>query len=229
MKKIEVVVLDDHSIILSGIEKELESTHVSVSNSYTNSHDLKKYLAANTPDIIIMDYALSPEDLDGLTLIKDLHKRYNKLKILVISAYSDLAITGQIFRCGAKGFISKKNAKKQQLINAIDAIDAIYKGKYYFNQVFDSLKKLEFHYESITDNSSNSILSNVSVADLSKKELEVIRCFLDGLTVSMIAQKYNRSIKTISGQKQTALRKLGLTADHQLFIIKDEILKNEKI
>ncbi|WGM06355.1 hypothetical protein [Arsenophonus nasoniae] len=45
----------------------------------------------------------------------------------------------------------------------------------------------------------------------------------------MIAQKYNRSIKTISGQKQTALRKLGLTADHQLFIIKDEILKNEKI
>jgi two-component system, NarL family, captular synthesis response regulator RcsB len=226
MKKIEVVVLDDHSIILSGIEKELESTHVSVSNSYTNSHDLKKYLAANTPDIIIMDYALSPEDLDGLTLIKDLHKRYNKLKILVISAYSDLAIIGQIFRCGAKGFISKKNAKKQQLINAIDAI---YKGKYYFNQVFDSLKKLEFHYESITDNSSNSILSNVTVADLSKKELEVIRCFLDGLTVSMIAQKYNRSIKTISGQKQTALRKLGLTADHQLFIIKDEILKNEKI
>lgn len=226
MKKIEVVVLDDHSIILSGIEKELESTHVSVSNSYTNSHDLKKYLAANTPDIIIMDYALSPEDLDGLTLIKDLHKRYNKLKILVISAYSDLAIIGQIFRCGAKGFISKKNAKKQQLINAIDAI---YKGKYYFNQVFDSLKKLEFHYESITDNSSNSILSNVSVSDLSKKELEVIRCFLDGLTVSMIAQKYNRSIKTISGQKQTALRKLGLTADHQLFIIKDEILKNEKI
>ncbi|WGO83635.1 response regulator transcription factor [Arsenophonus apicola] len=226
MKKIEVVVLDDHSIILSGIEKELESIHVSVSNSYTNSHDLKKYLATNTPDIIIMDYALSPEDLDGLTLIKDLHKRYNKLKILVISAYSDLAIIGQIFRCGAKGFISKKNAKKQQLINAIDAI---YKGKYYFNQVFDSLKKLEFHYESITDNSSNSILSNVSVSDLSKKELEVIRCFLNGLTVSMIAQKYNRSIKTISGQKQTALRKLGLTADHQLFIIKDEILKNEKI
>ncbi|WGL98410.1 response regulator transcription factor [Arsenophonus sp. aPb] len=226
MKKIEVVVLDDHSIILSGIEKELESTHVSVLNSYTNSHDLKKYLAANTPDIIVMDYALSPEDLDGLTLIKDLHKRYNKLKILVISAYSDLAIIGQIFRCGAKGFISKKNAKKQQLINAVDAI---YKGKYYFNQVFDSLKKLEFHYESITDNSPNSILSNVSVSDLSKKELEVIRCFLDGLTVSMIAQKYNRSIKTISGQKQTALRKLGLTADHQLFIIKDEILKNEKI
>ncbi|HGJ5865351.1 MAG TPA: response regulator [Arsenophonus nasoniae] len=226
MKKIEVVVLDDHSIILSGIEKELESTHVSVLNSYTNSHDLKKHLAANVPDIIIMDYALSPQDLDGLTLIKDLHKRYNKLKILVISAYSDLAIIGQIFRCGAKGFISKKNANKQQLINAINAI---YKEKYYFNQVFDSLKKLEFYYKSIIDNSSNSILSNVSISDLSKKELEVIRCFLDGLSVSMIAQKYNRSIKTISGQKQTALRKLGLTADHQLFIIKDEILKNEKI
>lgn len=45
----------------------------------------------------------------------------------------------------------------------------------------------------------------------------------------MIAKKYNRSIKTISGQKQTALRKLSLTADHQLFIIKDEILKMKRI
>ncbi|MFV9997038.1 MAG: LuxR C-terminal-related transcriptional regulator [Arsenophonus endosymbiont of Dermacentor nuttalli] len=120
---------------------------------------------------------------------------------------------GQIFRCGAKGFISKKNANKQHAINAI------YKEKYHFNQVVGSLKKLEFHYEGIIDNSSNSILSNISVSDLSKKELEVIRCFIDGFSVSMIAKKYNRSIKTISGQKQTALRKLDLTTDHQLFII----------
>lgn len=60
---------------------------------------------------------------------------------------------------------------------------------------------------------------------LSPKEQEVIRCFLTGMTVTDIAEKFSRSLKTVSGQKQSAMRKLGLKADHELFIIKDELLK----
>ena len=54
----------------------------------------------------------------------------------------------------------------------------------------------------------------------------MIRCFITGMTVTEIAEKFNRSLKTISGQKQSAIRKLGLKADHELFIIKDELLKS---
>ena len=45
----------------------------------------------------------------------------------------------------------------------------------------------------------------------------MIRCYLDGLSITQIAGKYARSRKTISGQKQTALRKLGLRSDLELF------------
>lgn len=57
-------------------------------------------------------------------------------------------------------------------------------------------------------------------AKLSVKEREVIRCFLDGLTVSDIAQKFGRSAKTISTQKSMAFRKLGVTSDNELFKLK---------
>ncbi|MGF6590101.1 helix-turn-helix domain-containing protein [Pseudomonas sp. 2835] len=54
-------------------------------------------------------------------------------------------------------------------------------------------------------------------ADLSSREQEVIRCYLAGMTVSEIAKKFNRSLKTISTQKAAAFRKLGVTSNNELF------------
>ncbi len=54
-------------------------------------------------------------------------------------------------------------------------------------------------------------------AGLSNREQEVIRCYLAGMTVSDIAKKFNRSLKTISAQKASAFRKLGVTSNNELF------------
>lgn len=47
----------------------------------------------------------------------------------------------------------------------------------------------------------------------------MIRCYLEGMTVTEIADKFKRSIKTISAQKATAFRKLGVTSNNGLFKI----------
>jgi DNA-binding NarL/FixJ family response regulator len=54
-------------------------------------------------------------------------------------------------------------------------------------------------------------------ASLSAREQEVIRCYLAGMTVTEIANKFNRSMKTISAQKAAAYRKLGVTSNNGLF------------
>ena len=59
----------------------------------------------------------------------------------------------------------------------------------------------------------------LQLALLSAREQEVIRCYLDGMTITEIAEKFNRSIKTISTQKATAFRKLGITSNNGLFKI----------
>jgi len=48
----------------------------------------------------------------------------------------------------------------------------------------------------------------------------VLRCFLDGMTVNEIAAKFSRSKKTVSGHKQSALRKLGIRSDNDLFKVR---------
>ncbi|MEV8761136.1 helix-turn-helix transcriptional regulator, partial [Klebsiella pneumoniae] len=58
---------------------------------------------------------------------------------------------------------------------------------------------------------------------LSPREREVLRCCLDGMSVTDIAEKFARSVKTISGQKQSAFRKLGVRSDNELFKIEYQI------
>ncbi|WP_460164162.1 LuxR C-terminal-related transcriptional regulator [Pseudomonas sp. S2_F03] len=58
---------------------------------------------------------------------------------------------------------------------------------------------------------------------LSPKEQEVLRCCLEGMSVSQIARKFSRSMKTISGQKQAAFRKLGVRTDAELFKLEQSL------
>jgi len=51
---------------------------------------------------------------------------------------------------------------------------------------------------------------------LSKRELEVVRMFVSGLTVTEIAERLHRSKKTISTQKGSAMAKLGILRDMDL-------------
>lgn len=52
---------------------------------------------------------------------------------------------------------------------------------------------------------------------LSQREQDVIRCYLQGMTITAIAAKFNRSVKTVSTQKSTAFRKLGVSTYAELF------------
>lgn len=54
-------------------------------------------------------------------------------------------------------------------------------------------------------------------ARISPHEAEVVRLFVGGLTVSEIAMRLSRSVKTISRQKNDAMHKLGLDNNSQLY------------
>ncbi|MCK3865572.1 helix-turn-helix domain-containing protein [Pseudomonas sp. B329] len=60
----------------------------------------------------------------------------------------------------------------------------------------------------------------LSFVSLSNREQEVIRCYLAGMSITDIADKFNRSIKTISSQKTSAFRKLGVVSNNELFRIR---------
>lgn len=221
---LRIVTLDDHEIFLRGIGDVLrQEPDFMLLGGYTSSRELFLGLEAMEVDVLVMDYSLAPGDMDGLELIKTLKIRYPSLAVLVISAFYNSATVALALHCGAKGFIGK-NLPSGNLVHAIRGTGT---GRIYIEPEI-ALQLAQLHnIPSVVDGSQGYETGHadkvLNLSLLSPKEQEVIRCFMEGMTVSDIAEKFMRSIKTISGQKQTALRKLGLKADRELFLYRNAL------
>ncbi|MXP58522.1 response regulator transcription factor [Pantoea sp. Taur] len=228
-KHVFIALLDDHALVLRGLNDVLsDNPDFNIVGTFTSSNELLNCLKNTHIDVVIVDYELAPSDLDGLNLIKTLMRHHPTLSILVVSAHYNPATVALALRGGAKGFIGK-NRPFEEIQNAALEVS---RGRTFIEpQMAQELAQQQQRGEVLLTGNYNeeNVQHALSLAALSPKEQEVIRCFLTGMTVTEIAEKFNRSLKTISGQKQSAMRKLGLKADHELFIVKDELLKSLQI
>jgi len=200
---IRVALLDDHEFILKGLVSHLRQVSaVTVVGSHRCSRTLRAMLAEMPVDVVLLDYSLGSDDLDGMALVKALRSRYPELRILVVSGHCQRVTVNMLLREGANGFF----AKHQDAADMADAIARVMAGEIYLPAFL------------ITPPTARRL------SPLSPREWEVIRCFLDGMSVSQIAAKYNRSLKTISTQKSTAFKKLGIQSDAELFKMREQVL-----
>ena len=226
MHQIRVAVLDDHPLILKalmhGISAENNMTLVGMFSTRT---ELFTFLSDQQIDALILDYHLADDDMDGILLIKHLRNSFPLLKILVSSTVEIPALVRLMFKAGVRGFIGKSEPHD----NLMDAIRTVASGKFYITQkmqlemdrIAEPVKELQAYVE--TRKPNYPVDKSELLQQLSPREMEVIRCYLEGMTIAQIAAKFIRSRKTISGQKQAALRKLGLRSDLELFKLKDLI------
>lgn len=225
-EKITVVLLDDHPMIRLSLE--MAASHhpdMQITGSFSHSHELLTWLQNNSADVLVLDYILGGDELDGLSLIKQILSRHPKLKILLSSSMESLAVIRAAFMSGIKGYISKRE-EAQAYFEAIRVIDSGL--RFIPDNIESELSKIPLRKRdgAVLDvplyHANGEKLSRLDTL-LSPREAEVIRCFLDGMQVIEIAEKLKRSRKTISGHKQSGMKKLGLTTDLELFKYRDHL------
>ncbi|AUO23454.1 MULTISPECIES: response regulator transcription factor [unclassified Pseudomonas] len=214
MKTIRIAILDDHAVVRHGLVSHLaEELSIEIVGVYETSRELIRGMATMPANVLLLDFALGRDELDGVSLIRALRSRFPDCRILVLSSHHESATVSLALRVGARGFVGKDEG----LGSLVKAIRTVASGAIYLSadmsyQVADAARPDESTQISISDNA-------LQRAALSAREQEVIRCYLEGMTVTEIAEKFNRSIKTISTQKATAFRKLGVTSNNGLFKI----------
>ncbi|MFL1552004.1 response regulator [Pseudomonas sp. D47] len=220
LKPLQIALLDDHALIRDALKARLSlEPTFKVAGIYSTSRGLMEGLREAPVDLLILDYQLSDGEMDGLRLIDWLRKQYPELRIVVFSSMERPATVNMSIRAGARGFVGKSQ-ESDDLIRAIRtvALDRIYLAP----NMASELEKLPVPQDQdVGDSLETHALANFS--ELSPKESEVLRCCLDGLSVSQIAEKFSRSRKTISGQKQSAFRKLGIRTDTELFKLQNQL------
>lgn len=219
---IRVVILDDHAVVQHGVSSYLAKRgDIAVVASFAKSRDLICWLEVNHADVVLLDYTLGPDEIDGLNLVKLVSARFPDCKILMISSSDTPATVNMTMRAGALGFFGKS----ENLNELAHAISVVSKGRSYISAELScklmastmpdprtAEKKIT---AAVRASPSGSTLS--TDLGLSPREHEVLRCYLAGMSVSEIAVKFSRSSKTISTQKQAAFRKLGIRSDAELF------------
>lgn len=211
-----VILLDDHEMVRQGIELGLtKEADLEVIGSFGTGRELLEALARRPADVVVMDFVLGPSDIDGLSLIQTLNRRFSECKCIVVSSHYTPATVSLALKAGSMGVLGKT----QNLTELITAIRTVAQGRIYLEPsmlpVLQGVQPM-VHLGNMKSRMELSSPFRLS-ACLTPKEQEVLRCFLDGMSVNSIAAKFSRSASTISTQKQSAYRKLGIKSDSELF------------
>ncbi|PUA18739.1 response regulator transcription factor [Glaciimonas sp. PCH181] len=206
----DVIVADDHPIILHGVTTILESDkNIRIVATAQNVSDAFKALSEQACDILICDYSFYGDAMpDGLPMIKKIRLSFPTLKIIILSAREDFTTAHNALECGVQGFVRKNSDLKNVLI----AVQEVRSGNKYMDSATaqDMLK----HMLTLGRNPRSPAISQVK---LSATEIEHIRLLKRGLSLTEIATMTQRSVKTVSAQKQTLMKKLGSKNNMEFF------------
>jgi DNA-binding NarL/FixJ family response regulator len=211
-----VMLLDDHEMVRQGIELGLsKEADLTVIGTFGTGRELLDALARRPADVVVMDFILAPSDNDGLSLIQALNRRFSRCRPLIVCSHYTPATVSLSLKAGCWGILGKT----QNLTELITAIRTVAQGRIYLQPcMVPALQGIQSVLDVATMKSKMDVSTSMQLnACLTPKEQEVLRCFLDGMSVNSIAAKFSRSASTISTQKQSAYRKLGIRSDSELF------------
>jgi DNA-binding NarL/FixJ family response regulator len=155
------------------------------------------------PDLAIIDLAL--KNSSGLELIKDLHARWPRLVMLVVSMHDELLYAERVLRAGARGYITKQEATRSILL----AIRRVLAGHVYLNEKTATTV--------IARLTSNPQADSASLTDqLTDRELQVFELTGNGLSTRDIAEQLGIDVKTVETYRVRIKEKLDLKSSSEL-------------
>ncbi|ASD79785.1 DNA-binding response regulator [Burkholderia gladioli pv. gladioli] len=207
---IRVVVADDHPVVMVGITRMLDhEADITVTASACDPAMLGTVLARSSCDVLICDYAFDQAGaFDGLPLIECLKRSHPELRILMLTMHDDPALVRKLFGIGVRGFLCKANATFSRLAAAVRTVAA--DQRYIDPEVAVALSGAQLGFLSKQGEGRR--------ATLTKREYEVVRMISRGMRVSEIARQVCRSVKTVSTQKASAMKKLAVRNDIELVV-----------
>lgn len=213
MNKIQIAIVDDHSLFRDGIKlvlNQIEGFEVTYDTS--DGRDFIDFITKSPVDIVLMDIEMP--QINGIeTTVKAL-EIVPDLKIIALTMFADEMHYVQMLKAGVKGFILKK-ADKYQLQQAIEEV---YKGGNYFSQ--EIIQKL----------ANQATGKRSSATDhLSDREKDVLNLICKGRTSKEIADTLFISIKTVEAHRTSILRKADARNVAELIIwaVKNNIVTLE--
>jgi len=218
MKRITVLLAEDHTIVREGFRKMLElendMTVVGEAQDGRQAVDLAKKLR---PEVVLMDIAMPR--LNGLEATRQILKAIPTTKVLILSAHSDDAYVKNATESGAAGFLLKQTSSHV----VCEAIREIQKGRTYFSP---TISKRRDRLNSQSPRRAGML--NKKAAQLTSREMEVLQLIAEGKANKETAAELGIGMKTVEKHREHLMQKLDIhdTAGLTRYAISAGIIEN---
>jgi DNA-binding NarL/FixJ family response regulator len=199
MKRITILIAEDHTIVREGLRRmlELEGDFEVVGEAQDGRQavELAKKLH---PDVVLMDITMPM--LNGLEATRQVIKSLPTTKVLILSAHGDLAYITNAVDCGATGFLLKQTSANEMY----RAIREVHKGKTFFSH---SISK-RFNY--FDPPSFGRTRRTKKATELTSREIEVLQLVAEGNANKQTAAELGIGMKTVEKHRGHLMQKLGI-------------------
>lgn len=197
MKKLRVVLADDHSVLRAGLRALLNGEpDIEVVGEAGDGQEAVALAERLRPDVVVMD--ISMPKLDGLRATRQITEHLPDVHVLILTMHDGDQYLLQALEVGGAGYVLKRSADTDLL----EAIRIVAKGGAYLYPSATRLL-LEAYRKGERPNSPGPRV-------LSDREEEVLKLTAEGYSNTEIASRIYLSPKTVDTYRQRIMEKLGL-------------------
>lgn len=203
MTKPRILMADDHSIVLAGLRKLVESEG-EVVGTVEDGRSLVAEAEKLRPDIILLD--ISMPLLNGLDAARQLTKLVPESKLIFLTMHATPTYATEAFKAGASGYLIKRSAATELK----QAIQAVMRGQHYMTPLItrDVLAAVLHPQEKPP--------CTRQLATLTPRQREVLQLIAEGKGTKEVASLLNISVKTVEFHKLRIMEELDLHSTAEL-------------
>lgn len=200
MKRINVLLAEDHTLVREGIRMMLNlETDIQIIGEAQDGRQALKMTLDLKPDVILMDIAMP--GLNGLETTRQILKALPSAKIVILTAHCDDAYVKNAAEAGAMGFLLKQDSSHDVCL----AIREVHQGRiFYSTRIAQRFVRIN---PKTIDREGKSVRKP---SQLTSREMEVLQLIAEGKANKETAADLGISIKTVEKHRGQLMRKLDI-------------------
>jgi two-component system response regulator NreC len=200
MKRIRILLADDHAVVRQGFKMILAAqSDMEIVGEAGNGREAVELAETLRPDVIVMDVAM-PE-LNGIEATRRLGASTPHARVLALSMHKDSVYVREILRAGARGYLLKDSVAA----DLVSAIRAVASGEGYLSPAVS---------DAVLNDYRRHVTNPIDL--LSSREREVLQMLAEGKTNKEIATVLNLSVYTVDAHRGHIMEKLNLHSINEL-------------
>ena len=194
MKRIQVILADDHALVRAGIRALLERIEqVEVVGEAGNGQEALNLIEELGPDVVLLD--LTMPGLSGFEVLKETAERFPAVNMIVLSVHDSEEYALHALRSGAVGFLPKSAASAELEV----ALAHVLRGEKYLSPSIAPEASLESSQD-----------GTELPEGLTQRQMQVLTLIAQGATTREAAQSLKISIKTVETHRAHLMERLNI-------------------